>query len=126
MEDAFDHGYDSDGWAGPERGTDPKEVDALKEDELVSKTITEPVFISISDDALKKLTVSQIKHELMIRNVGLLRSKKKEALLGHLKDALAKNMPVFPPDQITTTKTGDYMADFAVGAEWKSLTLTLM
>jgi len=122
MEAATQLGCDSDGWEGPACGTDPTEVKLLDEEVVgkVGKGITEPVFVPIAEDALKKLTVNNIKKDLRIRNVGMPRSKKKASLLAHLKDALAQKVPVFPVDQITTTK-GDDMADFAVGAEWKGL-----
>lgn len=67
MEAAFEQGYDSDGWLGPERGTNPKELEALDEDELkADDVVIEPCFMPISDDTLNGLTVSQIKHELLI------------------------------------------------------------
>lgn len=118
---AFEQGYDSDGWLGPERGTNPKELEALDEDELkADDVVIEPCFMPISDDTLNGLTVSQIKHELLIRNVGLPRSKKKASLLSHLKDALAKKVPVYPPGQ-RTKPNGEDMADFEVGAKWIEL-----
>ena len=127
MEEAFDNGYDSDGWEGPPPGTDKREIEALFEEEVGAGAaaaavcvLTEPKHVPIADDVLNKLTVENIKHELEIRNVGLPRNKKKDSLRNHLKDALSKEMPVLPANQIKKA-TGDDMADFAVGAYWSEL-----
>mgnify|MGYP000036765968 CR=1 FL=1 len=123
MEVAFDHEYDSDGWEGPQKGPDPKEVAMCDEDEVrptVTNVATEPTHVPISDEKLQSLKIKQIKNELRIRNIGLPRTKKKDALLAHLKDTLSKEMPVYPVNQIKEL-SGDDMADFAVGAYWKEL-----
>jgi len=81
MEEAFDQGYDSDGWSGPARGTDPKEVAATAEESLTETNDTEqtvtatneatneaateevsvPKHVPIDDNALQTLTIPMLK-----------------------------------------------------------------
>ena len=127
-EEAFEEGYDSDGWEGPPTSTDPAEYEEVEEDEVdnssrpvVETVLEEPIHVPIADDTLARLTVKQITLELKKRNVGLPRSKKKANLLQRLKEALDKKTPVYPEDQQTDIRGDDDMADFSLGAKWIEL-----
>jgi hypothetical protein len=130
-EAATNIGYDSDGWEGPNTGTDPAEAEAVLEEALGNKkpmavvpVIAIPQHVPISKEGLNKLTIAELKEELRIRKVGLPRKKKKTDLQEHLMQALQKKMPVYPEEMLDTDKKkgGDDMADFAVGAYWEELT----
>ena len=132
MEAAFDEGYDSDGWVGPPRGTDPNEEDAVDEKELpeitndaprpapAPTTTTQTGHIPIPEDVLNKMTILMLKHELRIRNVSLPKAKKKADLLAKLREALDKECPVLAAKDLPE-KGPDDLADFAIGSAWRQL-----
>jgi len=129
MEEAFENGYDSDGWEGPERGTNQDELDAVDEEAVEAMSPphpednlpTEPVHVPISEDSFKKLTVKELKWELTIRRVPTPKGSVKKAVLQQkLKDALAQKYPVYPKDQLKQSAKDD-MSMFSVGAYWEPL-----
>jgi len=136
MEDAFQEGYDSDGWIGPPRGTDEKELEDVEEDPITEKETTtqepetapiEPTHIPIPDDAFKKLTIVQLKHELSVWKVKATGLNKKQALQERLREALEHKLPVFSMEDLSKEKSKgkpkvDDMSAFALGAFWKELT----
>jgi hypothetical protein len=98
MEPRFNDGYDSDGMEPPPNGNDEFEEDAIMErqsdgveillegEEMEAEMgenppLQQPRHIAISEDALKKLTVAELKHELRIREVQFGSTLKKTGLL---------------------------------------------
>jgi hypothetical protein len=138
----FDEGYDSDGYIGPERGTDAEELQALQEEALplgtppnkqdVDTTTAgtmsqeEATHVPITEAVLKTLTVVQLKEELKLRKVQFKSTLKKGELFDKLKDALAQRAPKYSQQQLDaqnnqSKKQEDDMTAFAVGAWWREL-----
>jgi len=150
MEEAFNDGYDSDGWQGPSRGTLCDEADEIAEEALpvvargtrplpppappiASVAInTAPVHIPIDNETLMKMTAPMLKHELTVRKVSLKGLGNKPKLQERLKKMLQMEQPVCSStSQIAVNnkqkdqKKEDDMSAFAIGVAWKELTLTI-
>ena len=129
MQEAFDAGYDSDGWEGPPKGTDPGELEDVEEEPVTAtkppavtdEATEQPVHVPIDDETLQKLTVKLLKHELKIRRVPTPKgSVKKDVLQQKLREALEKCYPVYPESHWKLSAKDD-MSMFAVGAWWDEL-----
>jgi hypothetical protein len=136
----FDEGYDSDGYIGPDRGTDPEELQALEEDAVVHSTPppvetveeekddeTSPAHVPITEEEIKALTIPLLKEELRLRRVPFKASLKKEGLIDKLREALSNKSPKHTQEQLDTLGSGtkkkkeDDMTAFKVGAWWREL-----
>ena len=145
MEEAFEHGYDSDGWEGPPRGTDDDEVNQLNEESLDEMCTTAvavgtvdtsgsdnqptPAPVHIDEETLNKLTVAMLKSELISRKVPLKGLASKPKLQACLREALSQKLPVYSAaaleseqkkNKINKRKEDD-MSAFAIGAKWRVL-----
>jgi len=141
MDAAFEEGYDTDGWEGPPRGTDEKEMELADEKTLPESTagcaVTDdaqqqpdatPVHIPIAENEFNKLTIPMLKQELVIRKVSLKSLTNKTKLQEKLHEALAHELPVYSTTALEAKKERnkdkkkpDDMSCFAIGAVWKEL-----
>jgi hypothetical protein len=148
LEPKFMDGYDSDGGEAPalpdedfdeppimERQSDGVEI--MVDSEEIEAEISEnspreqPRHLPIEEDALKKMTVAAIKHELRIREVQYISTLKKTELLERLRQALNRKVKVSIFGTISTDKVPakkksskavvNDMAGFAPGAYWEQL-----
>jgi Transposase IS4 len=148
MQGRFEAGYDSDGEGPPsaeeedydetalrERGGDGALL-AEEEDENQPENLEEeaedttPRHIAIDEDALKKLIVKDIKHELFIREVQFASTLKKPELLERLRLALQNQVKVSIFGKTSSDKakkkkgpkaTITDMSGFTPGAYWEVL-----
>lgn len=143
LEPKFDEGYDSDGNAAPTRDPDNDEFDeeelvavgtvpeeAGLEDNEAEQQPKEPRHVPIPEDVLKKMTVADLKQQLLIREVQFASNLKKPGLLQRLRESLQQSVTVkhFGGESQQQKKKGkgkkkttDDMSGFAPGAQWVPL-----
>jgi hypothetical protein len=136
---AFDAGYVTGGFLGPERGTDQKEIAVLEDDamsntklvpeqELAEKeeadtTAIVPTHVPMTEGEINALNVTGLKEQLKFRLVPFILSLKKADLIAKLRKALDQQQLSYTQEQLDalavkpgSKKKVDDMKDFAVDA----------